>query len=224
MTPFPGGPRTEMVTFTIAGYAFVGMGYDASGIYHTDLWKYNPYNDSWDQSHSFPHGISHAAAFTIGEHGYVVTGQDEMGAYSNEVWRLTEGVGWFQMTDAPLAPLRGSAFASLKDHAYVIAGLDQTFSRTDEVWEFHHSMDPIKLNIYPNPTVGDFYISHVGFDVPVEFRIYDTSGRRVADIVLSVSDQSTRASTYNLSTGVYIIYAYENDELIATGKLAVISQ
>lgn len=54
---FSGGSRADAMAFTINGVAYVGAGLNYSNnkfIGYSDLWQYDPLNDSWTQKSSIP--------------------------------------------------------------------------------------------------------------------------------------------------------------------------
>lgn len=79
LNPFPGGPRSYAVTFTVDGNSYVGTGMNFSAIYgftgYNDLWVYNPSNDIWTKKGDVPPLGSDFRAngfsFVIGNNAYV---------------------------------------------------------------------------------------------------------------------------------------------------------
>lgn len=95
---FPGGPRTEAISFTIGeDRAFVGTGATVGDLFLNDLWEWKATTNTWQQRQSIPSlGITQAVAFTLGEYGCVCTGRERpltmgqgMPRSTRKCWRYT---------------------------------------------------------------------------------------------------------------------------------------
>ncbi|MCF6365619.1 MAG: hypothetical protein L3J35_05390 [Bacteroidales bacterium] len=88
---FPGGTRTEAVTFTIGNNVYVFGGRDNSGVYYNDLWmarQSSGDNLTWVQRRSLPaEARVEAIGFALGETGYVGLGKNEAGVALSDFWR-----------------------------------------------------------------------------------------------------------------------------------------
>lgn len=76
---FPDGHRQEGTGFSVGGYGYIGMGisFDSipPGVYHNDLWQYDPVNDQWTQKSSLPSAVRiFPTSFVIGPKAYVGMG------------------------------------------------------------------------------------------------------------------------------------------------------
>jgi N-acetylneuraminic acid mutarotase len=84
---FPGGQRAEVITFSINGKGYVGMGYDLYRGYN-DLWEYSPVTNTWSEKNKFPGGSrSMAITFILDSKAYVGLGSlyDNFSGFS-DVW------------------------------------------------------------------------------------------------------------------------------------------
>lgn len=70
-----GSGRVAATAFTIGDKAYMGMGYNNSGVYTKDFWEYNPTTNTWTTKTAFG-GVarSGAAAFSMAGKGYAGTG------------------------------------------------------------------------------------------------------------------------------------------------------
>ncbi len=80
-TDYAGLSTQGAVGFSIGSKGYIGLGMDASGNnpsnYHTDLWQYDPSNDSWTQMTSYPNTArANGICFVIGSVAYVGGGRN----------------------------------------------------------------------------------------------------------------------------------------------------
>jgi len=90
MQDFPGEARVAGTQFDMGGYGFVlsGDGDDHSFMGEGEMWKYDPFNDDWEQLPSHP-GISRWApgSFTINNTVYFIGGQNRISQFINgDMW------------------------------------------------------------------------------------------------------------------------------------------
>jgi N-acetylneuraminic acid mutarotase len=91
---FPGGPRTEMFSFSINGKGYAGGGVSVEGPLNTtdyrDLWQYDPKNDQWTRKNdlllALPIVIEQS--FVINNKAYLVTSGTGLLEYdpSKDTW------------------------------------------------------------------------------------------------------------------------------------------
>lgn len=74
---YGGSGRAGAFVFVVDNKAYVGTGQDVSSVLLSDMWMYDPTNNTWTNKQSVP-GVSrmYAAAFAIGSKGYMGTGID----------------------------------------------------------------------------------------------------------------------------------------------------
>jgi N-acetylneuraminic acid mutarotase len=141
MKEFPGGPRSRMISFSINGKGYAGMGLwvgDVSTnsnnyIEYKDLWEYTPDTDQWIKMADAPFGTPEAA-FTIDNKAYI----------------LTFGIGFLEYDPAKNAWTRKANFPfyrsghrgfALNGKIYVGGGYDNSNTNVmfNDWWEY----DPI---------------------------------------------------------------------------------
>ena len=92
---FPGHLRSGQICFTIGNFGYVGMGeYDSLGsnVYLSDIYQYNPANNSWLRAGDFPGpGTSTATGQNVGDIIYVGLGSNA--SFQTDWWRYIYHVG-----------------------------------------------------------------------------------------------------------------------------------
>lgn len=133
---FEGVTRSDAVSFTIQGKAYVATGYQ--GDYDerlNDLWEYDPERDSWTRKADFP-GVPRNAAVAFGTStcGYVGTGYDGEEMLS-DFWEYNPVTDtWRQIDNFPGTARYGAIAFSIKDKGYVGTGYDENFLK--DIWEY----------------------------------------------------------------------------------------
>lgn len=88
---FPGPSRYNGFGFAIDQFGYIGCGRHTdseSNIYLSDVYRYNPQNDSWTQIESFPGGLrSSSVSFVIGNKAYILTGYNSK-SLTKDVWEF----------------------------------------------------------------------------------------------------------------------------------------
>jgi len=88
---FPGGARTEAVTFTIGKNVYLFGGQDDEGTYYNDLWmarQTSGDNLTWVQRRSLSADARvEAIGFALGEMGFVGLGKNDSGEALSDFWR-----------------------------------------------------------------------------------------------------------------------------------------
>jgi len=54
LSQFPGARRKRAISFSIGGVGYVGLGESSVGNYFNDLWKYSPWDDTWEKLADYP--------------------------------------------------------------------------------------------------------------------------------------------------------------------------
>lgn len=95
MNNFPGEARVAGTQFDFGGYGYVlsGDGDDHSFMSEGEFWKYDPFNDTWEQLESHP-GISRWApnSFVVNNNVYFTGGQNRISGFINgDLWAYPLG-------------------------------------------------------------------------------------------------------------------------------------
>jgi N-acetylneuraminic acid mutarotase len=133
---FEGVTRSDAVSFTIQGKAYVATGYQGDDDERlNDLWEYDPERDTWTQKADFP-GVARNAAVAFGTStcGYLGTGYDGEDELS-DFWEYNPQTdSWRQIEDFPGTPRYGAVAFSINDKGYVGTGYDGNFLK--DFWEY----------------------------------------------------------------------------------------
>lgn len=133
---FEGVTRSDAVSFTIQGKAYVVSGYQGDDDERLcDLWEYDPERDTWTQRADLPGAPRNAAvAFGTSTHGYVGTGYDGEDELS-DFWEYDpQSDSWSQIEDFPGTARYGAIAFSIHDKGYVGTGYDGNFLK--DFWEY----------------------------------------------------------------------------------------
>lgn len=137
LSDFEGDTRTGAVSFTIDGFAYVGLGSDGEE-YLLDTWRYDPSRNFWQEVASFPGvGRISAVAFTIDGKGYVGTGfnDDQEVEELGDFWRYDPDKDEWTEVAAFAGTARYSAVAfTLGDQGYVGTGFDGSYLK--DFWRY----------------------------------------------------------------------------------------
>ncbi len=142
-TSLPSSARQSAFAFEIGGFGFVGTGNYAPGpVYLSDLWRYNPANDSWVQKASFPLNVARSVAVVINGIAYAGTGFNSSGNFNT--WYSYDPVAdlWTQKANFP-GTARQDAFAvAVNGKAYVGGGVFSTNPNVfQDLWEYNPATD-----------------------------------------------------------------------------------
>ncbi|MEI8202589.1 MAG: kelch repeat-containing protein [Bacteroidota bacterium] len=133
--------RTETFAFTIGNYGYVGNGTDGPN-YNTDLFQWDPTNNTWTQKASMPSlGKAKAACFTIDSLGYTVGGAtySGVGLNSDETWSYSPtSNSWTQKVSYPTIVSGACAFV-IGNYAYVGLGM----TTVDNYFNTFYRFDPV---------------------------------------------------------------------------------
>ncbi len=86
---FPGNGRFGGIGFNVGQKGYFGLGCDAviGGTYYTNLYEYNPINNTWVFIPNFTGGFrKNATSFSIDNCGYVACGADQNDINKNDLW------------------------------------------------------------------------------------------------------------------------------------------
>lgn len=160
---FPGGLRYQMVTFSVDGLAFIGLGADED-IYRKDWWKYNPGSNEWTQMGNF-YGNERAAmvSFILNGRGYLSMGTD--GGFRDDLWEYNHvNDNWISKENFPGKGRKFASSFTIGDTAYV--GIGKANDGSKRSFNRYYPSAPskikvlkeIELQVYPNPCAEYFSI------------------------------------------------------------------
>lgn len=133
---FEGVTRSDAVSFTIQGKAYIATGYQGDDDERlNDLWEYDPDKDNWTRKADFP-GVARNAAVAFGTstHGYVGTGYDGEDELS-DFWEYDPQTDtWRQIEDFPGTPRYAAVAFTINDKGYVGTGYDENYLK--DIWEY----------------------------------------------------------------------------------------
>lgn len=128
-------PRVKGVAEVVDGIAYVGLGYNSSGVYNKDaylkdFWAYNPIDSSWTQKADFPNNrTSNTSCFVIDQYIYVMFGFQHF--FSSNIFRYdTVNDSWEQILGARIAARSGAVSAQCNNRYFAGTGYD-TDNRND---------------------------------------------------------------------------------------------
>ncbi|HPI53477.1 MAG TPA: kelch repeat-containing protein [Chitinophagaceae bacterium] len=133
--------RSNAISFTINGKAYIGLGAIGTMMGMNDLWEYDPSTNNWTQKANFPlMGRGDAVVFVINNKAYIATGKDPMmNQYFNDCWEYDPSTNaWTQKASLPASARYGAAGFSIGGKGYV--GLGNTGSTDlNDFWEYDPS-------------------------------------------------------------------------------------
>jgi len=136
MGDFEGVTRSDAVSFSIQGKAYITTGYQGDDDERlNDLWEYDPEKDTWTRKADFP-GVPRNAAVAFGtsSYGYVGTGYDGENELS-DFWEYNPQTdSWRQIENFPGTPRFAAVAFSIDDKGYVGTGYDENFLK--DFWEY----------------------------------------------------------------------------------------
>jgi len=170
---FPGGERSEAVSFAIGTKLYLGLGWSGSdngNVGMKDFWEWDQDTDLWTKKADYPgNSVGGAVVFSVGAKGYLGTGYSVTGTYSNEFWEYDPASDmWSEKASLPASSAR--AFAAgfsigtkgyIGTGMYVFNDLGNYYSYQD-FWEWDQA-----TNIWTRKTDfgGSRRYSAVGFSI-----------------------------------------------------------
>lgn len=151
MKEFPGVARRNAVAFTIGNKAYIATGYSTSAL--SDLWEYNPADDSWTEKASLRgRKRSQSVAFVVGDKAYICSGNNngealnDLQVYDPTTNKWTEKRKISNATDetfddeyAAIARYSAVAFVMNNNKVYLACG--RAGSLIGETWEYDPATD-----------------------------------------------------------------------------------
>lgn len=122
---YPGGGNYTLTSFTINGYAYVGLGYsNITNSVYNDFWKFDPNSVQWYSIASLPDsGRMSSASFVINGKGYVACGDFHNNLYTRDLFEYDPATNTWT-SKAPLPSFGRTfcmGFASATD-GYITGG------------------------------------------------------------------------------------------------------
>jgi hypothetical protein len=140
LADFPSKGRRDFINFSIGNIAYVGLGKDIkTGQALSDLWAYDPINDSWTQLADFEGGArSNSTVVVLNDKAYVGLGVNYDGILLNDWWELNPSTkSWTQKASLPAAQRSNAYSFALSNKGYVGGGMSMTSSFSiKDFWEF----------------------------------------------------------------------------------------
>ncbi|UKN02435.1 T9SS type A sorting domain-containing protein [Paracrocinitomix mangrovi] len=118
--------RASAVSFQAYGFGFVCMG-EGDGWLFSDLWMYDPYNDTWTQMANFPgESRTQAVAFEIDNIGFIGTGKaSDFATFLKDFWSYDYlSNNWTQVADFPGTARLDAVGCTMGGKGYVGLGKD----------------------------------------------------------------------------------------------------
>ena len=156
--PFPGGTRINSHVFVIdtlayfvSGAFWTGVASDYNG--YSDVWVYNPYDNSWTQKNNFPGQARHGGfAFSFNGQGYFGLGTNHNLVFLDDFWRydpLTDT--WTQRANFPGIGRKNGFQFSLDKDGYVGLGYDSLLVALNDVWRYDAQQNNwTQMNNFPS--------------------------------------------------------------------------
>jgi N-acetylneuraminic acid mutarotase len=137
--PYPGAGGAGIYYAT--GFGANGKGYICCGkigpsYYSSEMWEYNPANNSWVQRPNFPGGVRYGlTSFVINNKGYVGTGTDE-NAFTQDFWCYDPSTNsWTAKASFPGSARFSCSTFTLGVRGFLVFGSDGGYK--DELWQYN---------------------------------------------------------------------------------------
>lgn len=179
---FPGEARVGAIAEVVNGKAYVGFGFNSGKwVYGTeatifsDLWMYNPENDTWLKETNFPNKTNNPPLNSCSSFAYkkwiYIFALSAQTYQSKEVWRYdTEEHTWEQVSDFPCAARTAAVSCTDGEHFYF--GLGYNGYNLNDWWEYFPDADKWKER---SSMPGPGRINAVAFSV--NHRFFVSTGR-----------------------------------------------
>ena len=225
LADFPGQDRYQLVSCSIDGKGYVGMGTDHD-LYRKDWWEYNPTSDTWLQKANLPGVVrGGASGFTLGQHGFIVYGSD--GGYKDELWEYNPFSNvWSIRANSPGGERKDAIAFVVNGKAYAGTGKGSN-GKKDNFYEYA-PLQPVGINeidfslkTFPNPTTQFVQIEVAAITDDMYFSMLDLSGKTL--IENQELNSITQLDLVNFMSGTYILLiSNANGEVLMNQKISKI--
>lgn len=132
--------RGSAIGFEAAGKGYIGLGQGNGVSYLSDIWCYNPDNETWTQKADFIGSPRRqAVAFSIDSIAYVGTGQDQDG-FTNDFYKYDPILNiWDTISDFAGTARKGAVGFAMGAQGYVGTGDDGVY--TNDFWQYQPLTD-----------------------------------------------------------------------------------
>ncbi len=171
----PSSPRRNAIAFTIDNKAYVGTGNDhdtaSVGNYLSDIWEYDPIENTWLEKAPYPGGsgtgIYFGTGFSIQDKGYICCGKRGPNDYLTELWEFNPNTdSWTFKSNFPGGVRNKLCSFVVNNKAYIGLGEDNDIYRKD-IWEYNPQTNSwIEKNDFAGEQRGEvctFVINNTGF-------------------------------------------------------------
>lgn len=164
LAPFPADLRSDLSSFAINGYGYVGVGIVESTMYSSnDFWKYDPFTNSWSQIANVPINLCMSIGFSIGGLGYLTGGISHPAPILNRItfeYNPTTNT-WANKALFPLNALIAGSVSVWNGIAYVGTGdRHQVPAYSSEFYAYDPVTDTWSLKA-PIPILSDYCFSFI---------------------------------------------------------------
>ena len=214
-TAFPYGPRWRAAGTTYNNKGYLIFGRDASNLYHTELYEFNPSASSWSKVTDFPDkGRTYAALKSMDHSLLVLAGIDSTGTSHNDMWRFDlNTLKWSALASIPSEGRRGGICFNNSTTLYYTTGISQTNNRIKETWKvfnptnIHENEWDKFVEVFPNPSTGQFTLHIQTSELRINsLELQNPVGQTLWSMDGSfVSDQALEIDLTDLSKGLYLL-------------------
>ncbi len=215
------------VAFSANSSIYFGTGYTYTHDFHKDLWKYNPFTDSWSQVADMPGETrSNAVGFTLLGRGYIACGGNIDEQY--DMWSYNTLLNlWNQVADYPGAAAGNNIAFVIQNHAYVGLGNDNQNNCYSDLWQYTPDSttsigelnNQYVVSVYPNPGYSIFNVRLPMSILDGKLSLINSDGKTVLTNIIKANQE--RVLELNLSgfqSGTYFLL-FENENTKTHRKL-----
>ncbi|MBL4706064.1 MAG: T9SS type A sorting domain-containing protein [Flavobacteriales bacterium] len=220
---FPGGIRYHMISYSVNGRAFMGLGANED-VYLKDWWEYNAGTNVWTQRTDFPASErGDCISFVLRNRGFVGLGTD--GGYKQDIWEYNHNSDtWITRNDFPALGRKFACAFVIADTAYVGTGNSPT-GRKRSFYEYYRGsiMDITEeeqtlFTAYPNPVRYNFTLSEVATDFS-HVSVINMNGKTMKTFARSSNGQYQIDNS--LASGIYLLALFNQTEMLGYQKILI---
>jgi N-acetylneuraminic acid mutarotase len=220
---FPGGPRFHMVSYSVSGRAFIGLGANED-VYLNDWWEYHTGTNIWSQKTDFPSAErGDCISFVLEGKGFIGLGTD--GGYRRDLWEYNHHTdNWITRNDFPTPGRKYACAFVIADSAFVGLGKAATGRKRSFFKYFRGSIMNVEderkpeFKVYPNPILSTFNIK----DVSSDYKIVNLLALNGQVVQTFTKNESGRYMINNaISAGVYVLTIMNDQGIIGQQKVIV---